>query len=49
MLRAVGYDFVLSIEHEDQQMSIMEGLTKAMRFLKDVIISEEAEKPWFVK
>jgi len=47
MLRAVGYDFVLSIEHEDQQMSIMEGLTKAMRFLKDVSISEEAEKPWF--
>jgi sugar phosphate isomerase/epimerase len=47
MLRAVGYDYVLSIEHEDQQMSIMEGLKKAMEFLKDVSIAEKAEKPWF--
>ncbi len=48
MLRNIGYDFVLSIEHEDQQMSVMEGLSKAMKFLKDVSISEKAEKPWFV-
>ena len=46
-LRLVGYDYVLSIEHEDQQMSIREGLSKAVKFLKEVSIAEKAEKPWF--
>jgi len=48
-LRLVGYDYVLSVEHEDQQMSIMEGLSKAVEFLRDVSIAKDAEKPWFVK
>ena len=39
-LRLVGYDKVMSIEHEDSLMSIDEGLEKAVAFLKDVIISE---------
>ena len=39
-LRLVGYDKVLSIEHEDSLMSIDEGLRKAVCFLKDVIIRE---------
>lgn len=39
-LRLVGYDRVLSIEHEDSLMSIDEGLSKAVAFLKDVIIKE---------
>ena len=39
-LRLVGYDKVMSIEHEDSLMTPVEGLTKAARFLKEVIISE---------
>ncbi len=39
-LRLVGYDRVLSIEHEDSLMSIDEGLSKAVTFLKDVIMHD---------
>ena len=39
-LRLVGYDKVMSIEHEDSLMSIDEGLEKAVAFLKDVLIYE---------
>jgi len=39
-LRLVGYDRVLSIEHEDSLMSIDEGLSKAVYFVKQGIISE---------
>ncbi len=39
-LRLVGYDRVLSIEHEDSLMSIDEGLAKAVAFLKDIVIYE---------
>jgi len=39
-LRLVGYDRVLSIEHEDSLMSIDEGLAKAVTFLKDIIIND---------
>ena len=39
-LRLVGYDKVMSIEHEDSLMSPIEGLTKAAGFLKKIIISE---------
>jgi len=41
-LRAVGYDYVLSIEHEDGLMSSMEGLRKALGVLKEAVIFEEA-------
>jgi sugar phosphate isomerase/epimerase len=41
-LRLVGYDHVLSIEHEDSLMSGQEGLRKAIAFLKDVVIVEPA-------
>ena len=37
-LRMTGYDYVLSIEHEDGLMSTMEGLKKAVEFLKSSII-----------
>ena len=40
-LRLCGYDRVLSIEHEDSVMSIDEGLSKAVSFLKDIVIYEE--------
>lgn len=39
-LRLVGYDHVMSIEHEDSLMSVNEGLEKAISFLHQVIISE---------
>ena len=39
-LRLVGYDYVMSIEHEDSVMSVDEGLAKAVYFLKQAIISE---------
>ena len=39
-LRLVGYDRVLSIEHEDSLMSIDEGLEKAVSFLKPLIIHD---------
>ena len=40
MLRLVGYDSVLSIEHEDSVMSAGEGLAKAVQFLKGCMIAE---------
>jgi len=40
-LRMVGYDHVLSIEHEDSLMSNNEGLRKAVECLKQAIISEK--------
>lgn len=39
-LRLVGYDKVMSIEHEDSLMSIDEGLKKAVDFLKQAIMSD---------
>ncbi|HZK34404.1 MAG TPA: sugar phosphate isomerase/epimerase [Bacillota bacterium] len=40
-LRMVGYDDVLSIEHEDSLMSNTEGLQKAISFLKEVLVFED--------
>ena len=39
-LRMVGYDYVMSIEHEDSLMSLDEGLEKAVYFLKQAMIRE---------
>lgn len=41
MLRMVGYDYAISIEHEDGLMSGREGLTKAIEFLKQTLIYEK--------
>jgi sugar phosphate isomerase/epimerase len=41
MLRMVGYDGAISIEHEDSLMSSMEGLKKAVEFFKQVLIFEK--------
>ena len=38
--RLVGYDKVMSIEHEDSLMSADEGLSKAVAFLKESLIRE---------
>lgn len=40
-LRMVGYDYVISIEHEDAMMSIDEGLTKGVAMLNDVAMFEQ--------
>ena len=39
-LRLCGYDRVLSIEHEDSLMSVDEGLTKAIDFLRPLIMND---------
>ena len=39
-LRLVGYDHVISIEHEDSLMAPDEGLKKAIDFLKPMIINK---------
>ncbi len=46
-LRMVGYDHVLSIEHEDSLMTVDEGLQKAITFLKGILLSEpKGEVTW---
>jgi len=39
-LRTVGYDYVISIEHEDALMSNEEGFAKALSLLKEAVILE---------
>jgi sugar phosphate isomerase/epimerase len=40
-LRLAGYDYAISIEHEDSLMSGREGLLKAVSFLKNVLLYED--------
>jgi sugar phosphate isomerase/epimerase len=40
-LRMVGYDYVLSIEHEDSLLSTREGLHKALDVLKEAVVAEQ--------
>ncbi len=47
-LRMYGYDDVLSIEHEDSLLSPDEGLTKAARFLDEIVIKEKPTAAWWV-
>jgi len=46
-LRLVGYDYVLSIEHEDPMASIDEGFGRAVSFLKDVLLTEQPAAMWW--
>ncbi len=46
-LQMVGYNGVLSIEHEDSLMSVEEGLTKAANFLNQVMIKEKLTEMWW--
>jgi sugar phosphate isomerase/epimerase len=48
-LRMYGYDYVMSIEHEDSLMSPNEGLTKAAEFLNRLVIREETAAPWWIE
>ena len=47
-LRLFGYDYVLSIEHEDSLLSPEEGLRKAANFLNDIVIREQPSAAWWV-
>ena len=46
-LRAVGYDHVLSIEHEDALASLDEGLTRAVELLQSVLLREPPAAMWW--
>lgn len=46
-LRAVGYDYVMSIEHEDSLMSTDEGLGKAVELLNTLMFKEEQGEMWW--
>ena len=47
-LRLVGYDYVVSIEHEDGLMSVNEGFSKAVDNLHQVLIEEPLTEMWWV-
>jgi sugar phosphate isomerase/epimerase len=47
MLRTVGYDYVLSIEHEDGLASPAEGLAKAVATLRDAVLTEPPTDLWW--
>jgi len=46
-LRICGYDYVLSIEHEDSLMSPEEGLSKSAAFLNTIIMREQPGSAWW--
>jgi len=49
VLRTYGYDYVLSIEHEDGLMNSLEGLRKALSVLKQSVIFEDAGEMFWAK
>jgi sugar phosphate isomerase/epimerase len=46
-LGIIGYDYVLSIEHEDSLMAKTEGLEKAFKFLKRIAVKDKPDKMWW--
>ncbi|MBS4193205.1 sugar phosphate isomerase/epimerase [Bacillus sp. FJAT-49705] len=47
-LRLYGYDYVVSIEHEDGLMSMDEGFAKAIYTLKPIMVRESIRRMWWV-
>jgi len=47
-LRMFGYDYVLSIEHEDSILSPNEGLSKGIEFLARIVVKEQPAAAWWV-
>jgi sugar phosphate isomerase/epimerase len=43
----VGYNGVISIEHEDSLMSLEDGLEKAVAFLRQILIREKLSELWW--
>ena len=46
-LRMIGYEGVLSIEHEDSLMSVNEGFRKAVAFLREILLHEKRGAMWW--
>jgi sugar phosphate isomerase/epimerase len=46
-LRLVGYDYVVSIEHEDALTSTDEGLATAVDLLSRIVLTEPPVAPWW--
>jgi sugar phosphate isomerase/epimerase len=46
-LRLAGYDYVISIEHEDALLSIEEGLSKAVALLKEAAVASKPGKMYW--
>jgi sugar phosphate isomerase/epimerase len=46
-LRLAGYDYVMSIEHEDALASADEGLRSAVDLLSRVVLTEPPADPWW--
>jgi len=46
-LRLVGYDYVVSIEHEDALASVDEGLRSAVDLLSRVLLDDPPVDPWW--
>jgi sugar phosphate isomerase/epimerase len=47
-LQMFGYDYVVSIEHEDSLMSAEEGLTKSSTFLNEIVMRKKPASAWWV-
>ena len=43
----VGYDYVMSIEHEDALASTQEGLSSAISILSRVLLKEAPVEAWW--
>ena len=46
-LRMTGYDYVVSIEHEDALASVDEGLESAAAFLSRMVLRDPPVEPWW--
>ncbi len=46
-LKMYGYDYIISIEHEDPLMSVEEGFSKAVKNLQGLLIEETLEGLWW--
>lgn len=46
-LRVIGYDDVLSIEHEDEYLDADEGLEKAIEFLRPIVLERPLGPQWW--
>ena len=46
-LRMTGYDYVMSIEHEDALASAHEGLSSAVGMLSRILLKEQAAEAWW--
>jgi len=47
-LRMFGYDYTMSIEHEDSLMSPEEGLSRAAAFVNQIVLREPPGAAWWV-